>query len=105
MEDIKTLKKIGHDLLNEYIALDNIRTPNSARKHAYQKLADKMRREEPTVHFNRLNTQWELLEAIQKLNKMIRKRIIKNQLYAKEKTEFAPNVVELQRGIKFEKIG
>lgn len=103
MEEIAFLKHEGHILMDEYVALDLVREPIHARKNGYLKLAKRMRKRES--HFKKLNTKKELLEAIRNLNAMIEKRKDKNKDRGFLPIKIAPNVRELQKNIKFEKIG
>jgi len=84
---LKELKKEGHNLLNEYISLDPIKSKRKVTvSRAYSKL---------NYHFSHLNTTAELLRAIQKLKSMIKYR--KQKFEDKKKEQFAPNLKELQR--------
>jgi superoxide dismutase len=85
--EIKALKAIGHDLLNDFIALDP--NPKMARQRAYQSLSKSGLKH---VHFSQMKTYIEVMNACDKLRAMIekRKKSIKN-------SQVAPNVRELQK--------
>jgi len=104
MSGLHFLKEIGHKLLDEYIELDTYRGPKTERNHAYQKLATKIRKNH-NAHFGMMTTEKEVLNANDKLQKMIEKRKNRIKYYGYDKVEYAPNIQELQKNIKFEKIG
>ena len=95
---IKALKNLGHKLLDEYIALEYRpwRTPPMARKAAYKKLCAKVG-EYDNCHFGMMTTRKEVLSAIVKLRRMIKKRRDKIKYMASHKNVVAPNVSELQK--------
>ena len=85
--DIQVLKAIGHDLLNDYIALDP--NPKLARQRAYIKLSKSNLKH---VHFSSMKTYDEVLNACDKLRAMIegRKKSLKY-------SQVAPNLREIQK--------
>jgi hypothetical protein len=92
---IPKLKKLGHQLLDEYIALDQKRSPHMARKHAYEKLAARSSDilNYGKVHFGNMDYEYEIIHAISTLKDMIKRRKRKNEW--KGKPEYAdPAVVK-----------
>lgn len=103
-KQLNLLKQLGHELLDEYIALDTYRGEQAERRHAYSKLSTKLKTHY-NAHFSMMNTPEEVKEAITKLRKMIKKRRHKIKVLGYDKRVFAPNLQELQCNIKFEKVG
>jgi len=97
-EDLAGLKSLGHQLLDEYIALDTYRGSTKAeKKHAYRKLAMQLKTDEWEAHFGVMNEKQHILRAIKKLEKMIRKRKAKIEHLGLDKRQYAPNLRELQK--------
>ena len=102
MEDpqmIRQLKHLGHILLDEYVFLDTYMGQKAERRHAYEKLAKKLKKDEYWAHFARMNNEDELIEAIRKLRQMIKKRKEKLKWLGKDKIKYAPNLYELQKNL------
>lgn len=97
IENLAHLKNIGHKLLDEYIALDITKGHQAEKLHAYRELAKKLKWENSSAHFGRMTTSKEVLEAIRKLERMIKKRKNRIEFYGSDKIVFAPNVRELQK--------
>lgn len=69
--DLPELKTFGHQLLDEYIALDDKRSGTKARRHAYEKLRSKVR---DNFHFSKITSRSEALHVIGKIRTMIKNR-------------------------------
>lgn len=96
---IRQLKHLGHILLDEYVRLDTYRGQKAERRHAYEKLATKLKKDEQYAHFAKMNDEDELIEAIRKLRQMIKKRKEKLKWLGKDKIQYAPNLYELQKNL------
>jgi hypothetical protein len=94
IDDLKKLKNEGHRLLDEYVSLDITRDKKRAIKYAYEKLGTKLNPNENT-HFGMMTSREEIIRAISKLKRMIKKRQDKMEFRGVE--EIAPNVMELQK--------
>jgi len=70
------LKNLGHKLLDEYISLDRDRCLKVARKHAYEKLAQKSSDilNYGRVHFGNMQQRKEMIHAISTIRDMIKSR-------------------------------
>lgn len=100
---MQELKILGHKLLDEYILLDRNKGRVSRRSKveaAYEKLSNKLGRTDGTHHFGNMQTKTEVIEAIVKLRKMIKKRANKNERLGTDKATYAPNLRELQKRLK-----
>ena len=71
---------------------------------AYDKLSTRLKAGQ-SAHFKMMHTEEEVLTAIVRLRKMIKERKNKIRRLGWDKRAFAPNLQELQKNIKFEKIG
>lgn len=97
MSSLRELKNIGHQLLDEYIALkNNYRKDKTERKKAYEKLEKKLKMHHNS-HFSMMHTEEEVLHANAKLREMIQKRRNKIENLGWDKVVVAPNVRELQK--------
>lgn len=108
---LQILKEQGHNLLEEYAALDRRRRGKHAITHAYMKLDRRLNGKQPS-HFGQMKTTKEVETAIEKLRSMIARREKKNrkldrgEIYyhrgiihkrRKPKIEFARNLSEIQK--------
>ena len=84
------LKEAGHDLLNQYAAMDDKRTGKEAISHAYEKLGSKLGTMYGKHHFSQMYNRKEIVMAISRLRKMILQR--------KKKIDF---ITESRRATKF----
>ena len=97
---ILELKKQGHQLLDDYVALDlSYKSIKTKMDYVYIKLANKLGVTAEMAHFGSMQTTTEVLNAISKLTKMIKKRKDKIKYLKLDKNEVAPNVAELQKSI------
>lgn len=68
------LKEMGHELLSQYVALDDKRTVKDAISHAYEKLGNKLKTQYGRHHFSKMESRQEVIVAIGRLRKMIKQR-------------------------------
>ena len=85
---IADLKNLGHELLNEYIMLDEKRKGRNAVEHAYKKLGTELNSMYGMHHFGKMKSRGEIVTAISRLRKMIDNRKRNNQ-WKKETKEAA----------------
>ena len=74
MNTLAGLKEAGHDLLNQYVAMDDKRTGKEAINHAYEKLGSKLGTMYGKHHFSQMRSREEVVTAIGRLRKMIHQR-------------------------------
>ena len=88
------LKQIGHDLIDECVALDTSAVKISSKKEKVFKELGKRLENQP-FHFNVMTTQSEVSKANNELRRIIKKT--RQDAEKREKNKIAPNVRELQR--------
>lgn len=104
MSEIHYFKDIGHQLMEEYISLNPFLGDKKDRTAAYENLQKRLRKKH-NAHFAMMTTFREVMDANDQLRKMIKERRKKIKLLGYDKRVYAPNLAELQKNIKFEKIG
>lgn len=107
MKTLYQLKEEGHRLLDEYASLENDPKrldPKLAKRHAYDKLARKLKQDERKAHFGTMKTEQDVVRAISKLKKMIRSRMYKQRHYAeREKYKKILPAEELRKALNASK--
>lgn len=98
MKRINFLKQLGHELLEEFIALDIASKSNdkTKRNNAYTKLQEHLHSSH-YAHYSMMTTEPEVWEANNTLKKLIAERKAKIYKLGLDKVVIAPNVQELQK--------
>lgn len=92
-----SLKRMGHELLREYVALDMSKNvPKVKVRDAYSTIEKKIRFSKNN-HFGPMTKEEEVIEVNNILKQMIEKRKKDNEHRGLNKNQVAPNVRELQQ--------